>query len=160
MARRPPPLSTLRPFEAAARLESFSRAAEELHLTHGLGGGAAETLEDKAAVAEPRRRSGERATIRAQLEPRRKVRRRHVAEREVLSADLVIGIGTDLAGSRVMTPAADQTIVYQSNPNAGTYWVQRSGTIGLAGTTVTFDDTYGPPTPDSWNLTLIEIRKP
>ena len=35
MARRFPPLSTLRPFEAAARLESFSRAAEELHLTHG-----------------------------------------------------------------------------------------------------------------------------
>jgi LysR family glycine cleavage system transcriptional activator len=35
MARRLPPLSALRPFEAAARLESFTRAAEELHLTHG-----------------------------------------------------------------------------------------------------------------------------
>ena len=35
MIRRLPPLSALRPFEAAARLESFSRAAEELHLTHG-----------------------------------------------------------------------------------------------------------------------------
>ena len=35
MTRRLPPLSSLRPFEAAARLESFSRAAEELHLTHG-----------------------------------------------------------------------------------------------------------------------------
>src|SRR5438552_2551883 len=35
MARRLPPLAALRPFEAAARLESFSRAAEELHLTHG-----------------------------------------------------------------------------------------------------------------------------
>src|SRR5277367_2041053 len=35
MSRRLPPLSALRPFEAAARLESFSRAAEELHLTHG-----------------------------------------------------------------------------------------------------------------------------
>ena len=35
MARRLPPLATLRPFEAAARLESFTRAAEELHLTHG-----------------------------------------------------------------------------------------------------------------------------
>jgi LysR family glycine cleavage system transcriptional activator len=32
---RLPPLSALRPFEAAARLESFSRAAEELHITHG-----------------------------------------------------------------------------------------------------------------------------
>lgn len=28
-----PPLATLLPFEAAARLESFSRAAEELNLT-------------------------------------------------------------------------------------------------------------------------------
>jgi len=35
MARRLPPLSSLRPFEAAARLESFTRAAEELALTHG-----------------------------------------------------------------------------------------------------------------------------
>src|SRR3979411_1482547 len=35
MARRLPPLSARRPFEAAARLESFSRAAEELHITHG-----------------------------------------------------------------------------------------------------------------------------
>ena len=35
MIRRLPPLSALRPFEAAARVESFSRAAEELHLTHG-----------------------------------------------------------------------------------------------------------------------------
>jgi len=35
MAQRLPPLSALRPFEAAARLESFSRAADELHLTHG-----------------------------------------------------------------------------------------------------------------------------
>lgn len=35
MAHRLPPLSTLRPFEAAARHESFSKAADELHLTHG-----------------------------------------------------------------------------------------------------------------------------
>jgi len=35
MALRLPPLSALRPFEAAARLESFSRAADELHITHG-----------------------------------------------------------------------------------------------------------------------------
>lgn len=35
MARRLPPLAALRPFEAAARLESFTKAADELHLTHG-----------------------------------------------------------------------------------------------------------------------------
>ena len=32
---RVPPLNTLRAFEAAARLQSFVRAAEELHVTHG-----------------------------------------------------------------------------------------------------------------------------
>jgi hypothetical protein len=76
------------------------------------------------------------------------------------NSSLVIGIGTDLAAPRVMTPDADQTVIYQANPIGGTYWVQRSGTIGLAGTTVTVGDTYGLPTPDPWNLTLIEIRKP
>jgi len=35
MARRLPNFSALRAFEAAARHENFSRAAEELHLTHG-----------------------------------------------------------------------------------------------------------------------------
>ena len=35
MARRLPPLNALRSFEAAARLLSFTRAAEELHVTHG-----------------------------------------------------------------------------------------------------------------------------
>jgi LysR family glycine cleavage system transcriptional activator len=35
MGAKVPPLSTLRAFEAAARLESFSRAAEEIFVTHG-----------------------------------------------------------------------------------------------------------------------------
>lgn len=35
MATRLPPLSALRAFEAAARLGSFSNAAEEIHVTHG-----------------------------------------------------------------------------------------------------------------------------
>lgn len=35
MTRALPPLSTLRAFEAAARLESFSRAADEIAVTHG-----------------------------------------------------------------------------------------------------------------------------
>ncbi|RBD04972.1 LysR family transcriptional regulator, partial [Xanthomonas oryzae pv. oryzae] len=30
-----PPLAALRAFEAAARLQSVSRAAQELHVTHG-----------------------------------------------------------------------------------------------------------------------------
>jgi DNA-binding transcriptional LysR family regulator len=32
---RPPPLNALRFFDAAARLGSFVKAADELHLTHG-----------------------------------------------------------------------------------------------------------------------------
>ena len=50
MARRLPPLSALRPFEAAARLESFSRAADELHLTHGAISRQVRALEDHVGV--------------------------------------------------------------------------------------------------------------
>ena len=46
MARRLPPMTTLRSFEAAARLLSFSKAAEELHVTHGAVSRAVRTLED------------------------------------------------------------------------------------------------------------------
>jgi LysR family glycine cleavage system transcriptional activator len=33
MARQPPPMNTLQAFQAAGRLLSFTRAAEELHVT-------------------------------------------------------------------------------------------------------------------------------
>jgi len=48
---RLPPLSTLRPFEAAARLESFSRAADELHLTHGAVSHQVRALEEHLGTA-------------------------------------------------------------------------------------------------------------
>ncbi|MCA0432205.1 MAG: transcriptional regulator GcvA [Proteobacteria bacterium] len=44
--RRLPPMSTLRSFEAAARHLSFSKAAEELYVTHGAVSRAVRTLED------------------------------------------------------------------------------------------------------------------
>jgi hypothetical protein len=75
-------------------------------------------------------------------------------------SSLVIGVGVDLAAPRVMTAGADQTIVYQANPGGGTYWVQQSGTVGVAGTSVAIGATYGTPAPDPWNLALIEIRRP
>ena len=50
MPRRLPPLSSLRPFEAAARLESFSRAADELHLTHGAVSHQVRALEEHLGV--------------------------------------------------------------------------------------------------------------
>src|SRR5215469_14537847 len=46
MSRRLPPLNALRVFEAAARAESFSMAAEELCVTHGAVSRQVRQLED------------------------------------------------------------------------------------------------------------------
>ncbi|MDR0214715.1 MAG: LysR family transcriptional regulator [Comamonas sp.] len=46
-AQRLPSLMALRCFEAAARLESFSRAADELHLTHGAVSRAVRSVEEE-----------------------------------------------------------------------------------------------------------------
>lgn len=48
---RLPPLSGLRAFEAAARLQSFSRAAEEIHVTHGAVSHQVKSLEAFLEVA-------------------------------------------------------------------------------------------------------------
>ena len=48
---RLPSLTALRCFEAAARLESFSRAAEALHLTHGAVSRAVRLVEDDLGTA-------------------------------------------------------------------------------------------------------------
>ena len=50
MSRQLPPLTTLRSFEAAARLLSFSKAADELHVTHGAVSRAVRHLEDHVGV--------------------------------------------------------------------------------------------------------------
>jgi LysR family glycine cleavage system transcriptional activator len=50
MPRRLPPLNTLPSFEAAARHLSFSRAADELHVTHGAVSRAVRNLEDHLGV--------------------------------------------------------------------------------------------------------------
>ena len=52
-----PSLVALRCFEAAARLESFSRAADELHLTHGAVSRAVRAVEDQLGVPLFERRS-------------------------------------------------------------------------------------------------------
>jgi DNA-binding transcriptional LysR family regulator len=54
---RLPSLLALRCFEAAARLENFSRAAEALHLTHGAVSRAVRLLEDELGVTLFERRS-------------------------------------------------------------------------------------------------------
>mgnify|MGYP003625158324 FL=1 len=48
--RHLPPLAALPAFEAAARHQSFSRAAEELHLTHGAISRAVAQIEDRLGV--------------------------------------------------------------------------------------------------------------
>lgn len=50
MPQQLPPLTTLRSFEASARLLSFSKAAEELHVTHGAVSRAVRHLEDHLGV--------------------------------------------------------------------------------------------------------------
>lgn len=50
MARPLPPLNTLQSFEAAARHLSFSKAADELHVTHGAVSRAVRNLEDRLGV--------------------------------------------------------------------------------------------------------------
>lgn len=52
-----PSLNALRCFEAAARLEHFGRAAEELHLTHGAISRAVRAIEEELGVALFERRS-------------------------------------------------------------------------------------------------------
>src|SRR5258706_1124474 len=62
MAQRLPPLATLRPFEAAARLESFSKAADELHLTQGAVSHQVRVLEEHLGPA-LFHRHGKRVTL-------------------------------------------------------------------------------------------------
>src|SRR5262249_57468872 len=50
MTRRLPPLNALPSFEATARLLSFSKAADELHVTHGAVSRAVRHLEDRLGV--------------------------------------------------------------------------------------------------------------
>ncbi|WP_409298474.1 LysR family transcriptional regulator [Pseudomonas sp. KCJK8993] len=57
LRRRLPPLGALRCFEAAARLESFTRAGAALHLTHGAISRAVRALEDDLGTPLFERRS-------------------------------------------------------------------------------------------------------
>ncbi|KAF0865219.1 LysR family transcriptional regulator [Pseudomonas sp. LD120] len=57
LSRRLPPLGALRCFEAAARLESFTRAGTALHLTHGAISRAVRALEEDLGTALFERRS-------------------------------------------------------------------------------------------------------
>lgn len=51
MSRDLPPLNTLRAFEAAARLNSVSQAAEQLHVTHGAVSRQLKVLEEHLGIA-------------------------------------------------------------------------------------------------------------
>lgn len=64
MANRLPPLGALKAFEAAARLDSFSRAAEEIHVTHGAVSHQVKALEGLVGVP-LFARNGRRVTLTA-----------------------------------------------------------------------------------------------
>ncbi|HBZ94595.1 MAG TPA: LysR family transcriptional regulator, partial [Pseudomonas sp.] len=51
MSRDLPPLNALRAFEAAARLQSVSKAGEELHVTHGAISRQIRALEEQLGVS-------------------------------------------------------------------------------------------------------------
>lgn len=51
MSRELPPLNALRAFEAAARLQSISKAGEELHVTHGAISRQIRALEEQLGVS-------------------------------------------------------------------------------------------------------------
>lgn len=73
---RMPSLIALRCFEAAARLENFSRAAEELHLTPGAISRAVRLLEDELGIPLFDRRS-RRVPERCGLQVGESCRQRH-----------------------------------------------------------------------------------
>jgi len=74
---------------------------------------------------------------------------------------MVLAVGTDWDAPRTMIAGTGQVIVNQFNPTVGdTYWVQRSGIVGTANTSVSINDSYTTPLVDRWNLALVEIRQP
>jgi LysR family glycine cleavage system transcriptional activator len=64
MAGRLPPLAALKAFEAAARLGNFSRAAEEIHVTHGAVSHQVKALEQQVGLP-LFARNGRRVTLSA-----------------------------------------------------------------------------------------------
>ena len=72
----------------------------------------------------------------------------------------VFGVGNDYDNAIARTLGSNQTMVHQDlAPVGDTYWVQRTtGTIPLAGTSVTINDTA--PTSDRYNLAVCEVRAP
>src|SRR5262249_45727955 len=69
----------------------------------------------------------------------------------------VFGVGNDWDNPIARTPAASQSLVYQSLSSTGdTYWVQKmNAPTAAAGTTVTISDTA--PTGDRYNLAICEV---
>jgi hypothetical protein len=72
---------------------------------------------------------------------------------------LVYGVGNDFDQAIARTVGTGQTKVHEFlAPSGDTMWVQaRSTPAGVAGTTVTLNDTA--PTADQWNFAIVEIKK-
>ena len=72
---------------------------------------------------------------------------------------LVYGVGNDFDQAIARTVGTGQTKIHEFlAPSGDTMWVQaRSTPAGVAGTTVTLNDTA--PTADQWNFAIVEIKK-
>lgn len=109
MRRRLPPLSTLRPFEAAARLGSFTLAAQELSLTQGAVSQQVRNLEDYLGV-----RLFERHARRLELS--NEGRQFFAAAQRALD-DL------ERTAARIVARGSRETVTLSAMPSLATFWV-------------------------------------
>ena len=107
--RKLPNLSALRAFEAAARLESFSRAAAELFLTHGAVSHQIRGLEEELGVA-LFARHGKRVRI-------TEAGRRYAQQVRTALTDLALATQSIAAGNR------DRRLVVSTMPSFAARWL-------------------------------------
>ena len=109
MRRRLPPLSTLRPFEATARLGSFTLAAQELSLTQGAVSQQVRNLEDYLGV-----RLFDRQARRLELSP---------DGRQFFTASQRALEELERATTRIVARGARETLTLSANPSVATLWL-------------------------------------
>lgn len=109
MRRRLPPLSTLRPFEATARLGSFTLAAQELSLTQGAVSQQVRNLEDYLGV-----RLFERHARRLELSDEG---RQFFASAQRALDDL------ERTTARIVARGARETVTLSAMPSLATFWL-------------------------------------
>ena len=109
MRRRLPPLSTLRPFEATARLGSFTLAAQELSLTQGAVSQQVRNLEDYLGV-----RLFDRQARRLELSD---------DGRQFFGAAQRALDELERGTSRIVARGSRETVTLSATPSVATFWL-------------------------------------